>query len=58
MFRNSQYVIPTKAGIQIPVWTLRQWQIMPSAKIYYDWYYTRFLAGGQEKLGELVAMNR
>jgi hypothetical protein len=66
MFRNSQYVIPAKpvlsaakgAGIQIPVWTLRQWQIMPSAKICYDWYYTRFLAGGQEKLGELVAMNR
>jgi hypothetical protein len=39
MFGNGQYVIPAKAGIQIPVWTLCQWQIMPSAKIYYDWYY-------------------
>ena len=38
MFRNGQYVIPAKAGIQIPVWTLFRWQIMPSAKIYYDWY--------------------
>jgi hypothetical protein len=38
MFGNGQYVIPAKAGIQIPVWTLCQWQIMPSAKIYYDWY--------------------
>ena len=42
MFGNGQYVIPAKpvlsaaegAGIQIPVWTLRQRQIMPSAKIY------------------------
>jgi hypothetical protein len=40
MFGNGQYVIPAKAGIQIPVWTLCQWQIMPSAKIYYDWYNT------------------
>jgi len=47
MFGNGQYVIPAKpvlsaaegAGIQIPVWTLSQRQIMPSAKIYYDWYY-------------------
>jgi len=31
MFGNGQYVIPA--------WTLCQWQIMPSAKIYYDWYY-------------------
>jgi len=43
MFGNGQYVIPAKAGIQISVWTLCQWQIMPSAKIYYDWYNTNQL---------------
>jgi hypothetical protein len=39
MFENGRYVIPAKAGIQTHLWTLRQWQIMANAKIYYHWYF-------------------
>jgi len=58
MFGNGQYVISAKAGIQIPVWTLCRWQIMPSAKTYYDWYKSAKRIGGQASISDGSGENK